>query len=528
MNAGAGFYLLFNRKLFNHSMRLIVTLFTFIISTHIYAQTQDLIALAEGEFLGMNALFDEKENLFGYISIYDHGKSGAKTKKFEYVVLDKNLNPTANNTFDGDITAGNYTGFINFNGKIILRPSRLDISLIKQDELFTPSSMIIDLKENVITKKVFYDFDHGIFKEVLQHNSWKENRKEHKEEKKQQGFNYTSFVLEIKEGGFLVLEYDDYGAYAKNNRIMRYDENKQKLWQYDYNSNGSKTETQVLNLLDKDENYFYALLREKTKKSDKFYLLVVDMKNGKELHRKEIVDPKKALPHIMSFQTYSYGTLDNDKTFDDKIVLLGRIGYGFNYYSGFSRLVIDKKTFDAEVKTISYKDDFKSHVPRISEYGYVEKGFFLDPRDIFILKDGSTGILFEKFKAAGEYNAQKTTDMVYVYMDKDFKVTGAKILEKEKSKWQNADYLFSQPLNSGNDLVFFYRDFQKNDETKDRNWNLFINTLIDGKFNQEMIPISSKDNFLIFPYIAKEGYILLQEFNKKAKYNQIRLERLNY
>jgi hypothetical protein len=96
------------------------------------------------------------------------------------------------------------------------------------------------------------------------------------------------------------------------------------------------------------------------------------------------------------------------------------------------------------------------------------------------------------------------------------------------SRWSNADYLFAQYLNDDNDLVFFYRDFQKDDETKQRNWNLFINTFIGGVFKQEMIPISSKKNFIIFPYVAKEGYILLQEFNKEGKYNQIRLEKLNY
>ena len=78
-------------------------------------------------------------------------------------------------------------------------------------------------------------------------------------------------------------------------------------------------------------------------------------------------------------------------------------------------------------------------------------------------------------------------------------------------------------------MVFFYKDYLKDDETKDKNWNLYINTIINGKFSQEQVQISSKeDKYFIYPYIAKEGYILLNEFNKKDKYNQIRLEKLNY
>ena len=37
---------------------------------------------------------------YGYVAIYGYGKSGDKTKKFEYVILDKNLNPVANKEFE--------------------------------------------------------------------------------------------------------------------------------------------------------------------------------------------------------------------------------------------------------------------------------------------------------------------------------------------------------------------------------------------------------------------------------------------
>ena len=79
-----------------------------LIQTLAFSQTQDLSTLASGNHVGMNALFDDKDNLYGYVSIYSYGKSGDKTKKFEYVILDKNLNPVANKEFEGDITAASY------------------------------------------------------------------------------------------------------------------------------------------------------------------------------------------------------------------------------------------------------------------------------------------------------------------------------------------------------------------------------------------------------------------------------------
>lgn len=513
-------------------MKYLLTLFASLFITHSFAQSRDLFSLAQGDFLGMNALFDEKSDIFGYISLYSYGKSGEKTKKFEYVVMDKNLNPFANNTFDGDITAADYSGYISFNGKIVLRPTRIDATLLPKEKLYTPSAMEIDLKTNTIRRKVFYEFDHGTFKEMLQHDTWTQNRKEVKEEKRKNGFIYDASVSEIKEGGYLVRDYDYYQQeeYYKNCRVMRYDTAKKQMWSYEYGKNNTEKDWENLTLLDKNEQYIFALLRHFTQSVDssRFYLVVLDMKTGKELHKKLINAPSKVLIWINSFYTYGYGTLYNSKIFDDKIVMLGRTGKPLDRFTGFCRLLIDKKTFEVDYKTITYDDDFSPYIPDINKHGRVESNYILDPRDIFFMKDGSISILFEKYKPSDGYSRQKTTDMVYAYTDKDFKVQGARLLEKQKSHWQNSDYLFSQYLNDGKDVVFFYRDLQKDAVTREKNWNLFINTLIDGKFNQQVIPISSPKNYIIFPYVAKQGYIMLQEYNKEARYNQVRLERLNY
>jgi hypothetical protein len=110
--------------------------------------------------------------------------------------------------------------------------------------------------------------------------------------------------------------------------------------------------------------------------------------------------------------------------------------------------------------------------------------------------------------------------------DKDFNLISANTIEKDLSKFSASDFLFSQYLNDEKDAVFFYKDYQKDSETKEKNWVLGIVSIVDGKLNHEKIPMSSDDNY-IYPYIAKEGYILLREFNKNAEFDEIRLERLN-
>ncbi|MEI7487666.1 MAG: hypothetical protein WCJ72_09700 [Chryseobacterium sp.] len=488
-----------------------------------FSQTQDLAALASGEHVGMNALFDEQDNLYGYVSLYSYGKSGDKSKKFEYVVLDKNLNPVANKEFEGDITAGSYMGYVDFRKKVILRPSSIDYSKVKTSELFSPRSMEINLSNNTIQQKTYYDYDNGTFKIINQPKNWKEARKENKEEKKAKGYNYYSTVFEIKEGGFLAIELNDYGKCVNNNSLIKFDENKNEVWRYKYNTNGDKKNTEELALVEKDDKYIYFIKQKKTNDVKEFVLLVLDMKTGKEVTTKPISGlSDDTIDNITSFSSTTRN-LDNDKTFDDKIVIVGR-NYENKQGVGFARLIIDKNTFDVSTKKINYTPDLSSYIPKINEFGYVERSFHLQPRDIFFLKDGSVGILLEKYKIDFNYGVPKTTDLVYIFTDKDFKVKGTKIFAKEKSL-STSDYLFSQYINDGNDVVFFYRDLQKDKETKEKNWKLFINTLINGTFKQEIVPISEKDSYAVIPYVGKEGYILLREINEKEKFNKIRLER---
>lgn len=491
-----------------------------------FSQTQDLAALASGQHVGMNALFDDKDNLYGYISLYSYGKTGPKSQKFEYVILDKNLNPVANNEFEAGLLVSSYMGYIDFKGQIILRPSDFNFSQVFAKDAATPVSMVIDPKTNKISPKVYYDYQNGTFTEVTQPKTWKAERKENRAEKKEKGYNYVSAVGEVKEGGFIAVEYHDYGKYVNHNSIIRFDDNKKEVWRYSYNTNGTKKVFSDFSILEKDEKNIYGILRKVNDDEKTFSLLVLDMKTGKEITNKPLTGlSPETLQSIESM--YSAGSrLDNDKNFDDKLVLLGR-----NYEKGdkgFARFLLDKNNYNVDLRTLNYKPDLSNYIPKLSADGGVENGYYLQVKDVYFMSDGSVGILSEKFKPAGQYNAPKTTDMVYISTDKDFKTKEVQIFEKEKSKWVNNDYLFSQYLNGGKDVVFFFRDYQKDEVTKQKKWNLFINTVIDGKFKQEVIPISEKDNFAVRPYVAKEGYILLHEFNAKEKYNMVRLEKLNY
>ncbi|WP_449399863.1 hypothetical protein [Chryseobacterium wanjuense] len=169
-------------------MKKITLLMFGLLQTFAYSQTQDLASLASGTNVGMNALFDTKDNLYGYVSIYSYGKTDKKTQKFEYVILDKNLNPVANKEFEARPLVSNYFGYVDFKGQIILRPSDFHYMQAFAKDAAMPVSMVIDPKTNTVVPKVYYDYlEDGTFKEISQPKSWRDERKETRAEKKRKG-----------------------------------------------------------------------------------------------------------------------------------------------------------------------------------------------------------------------------------------------------------------------------------------------------------------------------------------------------
>jgi hypothetical protein len=515
-------------------MKKIFAVLFLLLNLYSQAQIQDLAEMASGDLVNFQALYDHNEKFYGYFSLYNQGDINENSRKFEFIILDKNLNKVSSNTFEGEKKNLTYTAFFDINGDVILAPylDSSQLSIWGIGKFVFPEYKKIDLKTSKVVTYYGKCYENNAFVNCEPNKSWRESKKDIKAERKTKGYIDESYVSVLKKGKLLVRQYKDYDKYIKDNVIMYFDENEKMVWKYEYNNLADKKNSEIITKIDIDDKAFYGIKKITQNKKNTYKLIVLDINTGKVLAENPIDSLYDLTLDVLVF----YGLVNNSnpfviptdvKIFEDKIVL-----FNFNYEkgeNGYARLIIDKNNYTTTGKTINYKEDLQSFIPKINNYGYVESGYKLNKKDVFILKDGSIGILTEKFKPAGQYSRMKTTDMVYIVTDKDFKVKEVKTLEKEKSKGQYTDYLFSQYLKDNQDVVFFYKDFQKDDESKDKNWILFINTLQNGVFNQEQVTISSKnDKFMIYPYVAKEGYILLREYNEKDKYNQIRLEKLNY
>lgn len=514
-------------------MKKIICLLVLACSSVSFSQISDLASLSTGSYVAFSPLFNKEEQLFGYLALFNKGKESETTNKFEYVYLDKNLNKVANKDFSAENSVAYYSSSINSKGQIELIPKLSYINSTSQlKKTIIPKRKVINIKENSITKKEEVCYEDKKFVDCGDNKTVGEYTKETKKERKENGYNYYSDVTILNDGTNLVYEYKYEKENDFDNAFIKFDKENKEVWRYEFNKDMKKKEKQYINVLYFDDDYVYLTEFTDLKKNDLYKLLKIDLKTGEKIVNKEITGYSKSSIESLRRMVSSDYYITNKKEFDDKLILIGKSVFDkYNAYvtTGFFRLIIDKKTNEVTFTDLPFLSA-KPFLKEIKETGNVENGYNLSIRDLHILKDGSVGLLFEKCKAGASFAngyVPKTTDLVYFSTNKDFKLTEVKIFEKEKTKGSySSDYLFSQYINDGKDVAFFYRDYQK-DEEGDKNWNLFINTIKDGIFSQEKIKISSKENSII-PYIAKEGYILLREYNKKAEYNGIRLEKLNY
>lgn len=495
------------------------------------AQTSDLASLSTGTYAGSSGIFEKNNELFGYIVYYDYGLIDKSNKKMEYVILDKNLNKVANKVFEAEKFVGSYSCTkIDYKREIELRP-RLDnlagnFTDFKTQKL--PQMRKINLEKNEISVLESICYEDKTFSVCETNKTFKELQKEQKADRKKD-IRYKSDVVIMEDGTYLVYEFYIDNDKVSDNAYIKFDKDNKEIWRYEYNKDLGKKQFETTNVLNFDQENIYMVqtFREKTKITSLKFLRL-DIKTGKIVAEIPIENFNAFdLNNILSLRDSEGYSVGNKKIFEDKLVFLGRcFEEGKTGSIGFYRFIFDKNTNQGKFDILKYTDaEGKMY---IQEDGSVGDNFYLSIRDVFILADGTVDIIFEKYKFNAYGGRSVATDLVLFKTEGDFLLKEVKIFPKSKSVNQTSDYLFSQYLNNNKDLVFFYRDYEKDENTSKKNWNLYINTIKEGTFNQEKIVISSKKDFFIVPSLAKEGYVLLREYNKDFKYNQIRLERLNY
>ncbi len=492
-------------------MRKFLTIFFLVLSLfRVQAQMQDLTKLAEGELKYSDIIHDNENNLWGYFLLYESDKE-KDSIQMEYIVLDKNLNKTYNGTYK---TKKNSTFYpVKYNNCVFMGDQFvLDISVLSSDGyLMYNSNRTLPLVENKKSEEFIYE--EGDFKEVHENFT-----KYFLSKARFDSLQNSLIVTPIYRGeykGYIVTQYNQNLKKIREKEIKLYDEQKNLKWIYRFNpntSNKTKENYSTYKILNLHENGILAMETDYVKRK----------KPATRIIRQNINTGDKIFDYLLENDNSKYFHNITTRIYNDTIYIAGQ------YYNpkktgiyvdmlGFFRIVLNNRGEEISKKYVPW-NEIQTLEYSMSPEGKVNKSKWLMCQSSLIMSDGSVSFVNNEIKNFYYENA------LVINFDKDFNRKNIAKIEKTRNSTSNG-FLYTQYQNNYKSALICYHDKIKGGgEVKS---NLLITTVSEYGVNTERIPILEKKEFTIIPIPAKEGYIMLHEYNKKEKYNQIRLERIN-
>ncbi|MGM5632077.1 hypothetical protein O2K51_14355 [Apibacter raozihei] len=483
----------------------------FILVTHfIQSQTQDLSKMANGYLDSNFIIYDSNEQVYGYIYFYNQGSVDKDHIQFEYVLLDKNLNKLSNNIFTTKKYLNRFVRYI--TNCTLVNNDELLINLKHHDTFFISFALFsfrkISISKNIVSPEYYY-IDEQI--KVIP-----DNLEEYKKSLNPVSKAGVS-LAKASTNGYYILEhnYNNFHFY-KTKFIKFYNTDNQLVWNYTYNPIATR------------QNYITASIIHNT--SDNLYIVESNSEGLTKLDCKIVtLDQKtgdKKYEYLLEKDVRQFNHTKNLKELNNQLIIFGNYSnykkgtyFDLEKNLGFYKIVLDSTGKEISKKYVVW-EDFNNKI-KITANGRFKKNLRIRTLKFFVFNDGRICILTELVNK----KQNQISDFVLFFMDKDFNLIKTEIIQKGISYYNDSDgYMFSQYTKNGKEAVFFYTRFSSNE----RKWILGVNTISDNELKKETIPIySEEDKYIIYPMKAKEGYIILREYNENDKYNQIRLEKLN-
>ncbi|SNB27083.1 conserved exported hypothetical protein [Flavobacterium psychrophilum] len=482
--------------------KLLPLLLLYLTSTISLGQSYKIMQSASGVIEQFNAIYDNEENLFGYVELLKMEQESKETMVFKYIVLDKNMNTVCSGNLKENIVKRrcqkiNYDISYN-NGHIMFS----FFERLGKSDRVRCSYQILKIDTNTIVANAFFD------EFVKTQTSIKKLIK-----------NYKSYqITGLGKEGFLIRS-ENYNPWHTP-KLYYYAINfkGEKIWEQAYKTPEKKRFYYRYKLIDNDNKYVVLLAakyRRKNKKSDN--LLILDAKTGTQIAFTNLYNKKYSL------------TYENIKIKDDKIYIVGRF-----FKKEAHDLLIDNESLGLYQRIVNLKDgsiisdkflDYdKFNGLDITKKGKVRGDGYLNFTKIEMNPDGSYFLLGETY---GSYTLGFYYYGLYSFnINKDFNME--KIYTFDTKRSIGTKYVFSQTLLNKSGKVYFF--FDKNEE-KEPELNILNFNYANKESVVEKIKITNKDSEIkIIP--AKPGYVGIVEIFKDPKEGEkaleLRLEKLNY
>ncbi|MBK6574017.1 MAG: hypothetical protein IPG21_16390 [Saprospiraceae bacterium] len=490
--------------------------------------------LVQGERIFSSVLYNSKEEVVGYVYVYSHENPDPITRELEYVMLDQNLNLAFRKVI-------NYPK-LKYYTPSIRRIFLVGDSLFVQQEYCTQfcftSIQYLALKGSAENPE-YVQTKNGL--EVLKYNKKYSNDYFNS----YKNFNYTFFTNE--NANYLVDGFirNKFNTSYEPLRIHKTDNS--LLWKHDFNKSDIKGTIVGCEVQLATSRFIYVLT------------LTRKVSNSR---------PRKLLNrNILCFDAltgdirYNYPLVDIESQYlrtmklfekDGKLLILGNYSEeplasseseikDLGYYS----IAVDesgkelRKTFNNWASLCQNQ--------HFNKFGVDKAKYQIGEQDIFLLKDGSTLIFTKKVKPersglmlpipflsevleASTNRTARSKDYILFHLDSQFTLIKEFTINKEVTKGESIDLMYTQYLHDKDGIVLFYKrqdDNKVKDEVNISNWKLCIGKFINGSFEEEKVPLSSKESHRLFAIPAKFGYMLLTEVDINDNLLEVRLEKLN-
>lgn len=367
-----------------------------------------------------------------------------------------------------------------------------------------------------------------------------------------------SYLIPVNNKGFLY-----YGAQVDsyNFEIDFYNNTMKKVWSYGAAKNSRKIES--AGDIFQDDQFIGSMIATKPGMMSNdlaFELLIQDVQTGKALFRISTVTAKYSLSiGDVYFDKEKQNFVVFGEYFDKKDKEMKSQSLGFMY------LMIDMQGKIVGEKINSWAKEISAVTPMNEKGKFEGLNANILFHEIIRTSDGQIFVVGEQYKkvASGAgiasqilfgSNANIATSQINVYnmvifeFNPDFSIKRAHLFEKDKNIVTlpaGATYLSSKLLSyyaksiGGFDFVFSqvssdkktfsvsYINYDRERGAKAKN---ILGTIVytpEKKFVVDKMPLDRKfTNFYV--YKAKEGYVMISEYNKKAKTLESRLEKINF
>ncbi|MEZ4909738.1 MAG: hypothetical protein R2774_02635 [Saprospiraceae bacterium] len=513
-------------------LKIHLLLFGILLFSFIQGQISDLEGLSSGELRTFIDLKDNEKNFYGYLVIYAIDNNTDHETKFEYFVFDKNLKHIVSNHIITSNEVETFEGFLNVKNELILNP----VSKANVKKQFTSANDQNAWKIDLATNTTMPYHKLCFVNDTIVECNYVGTSKELKKEKKRLGFNLKSNVISLKEGGYLVIQFDDYGHYFNNYTWIKFDDNKKELWRTTLNEVSNKKNSYVVLPVDVDSTKIYSFqiyTHHRTGDPKSLAIITLDLESG-GIIKKIDLDSKKSIQsteildmsHLSLIKHIKNGifSIKPFQTFDDKLVFIGDIIEKMNSPKGYFRMIFNKKTHSIKFDDLYTDKDIKRYIIENKINGYNDN-YRLALLKSHFLKDGSMVLVFRKIKNSGS-TVYLSEDLIFVFTDKNYNILHIQTLPEEVKGYNIYDNLYTKNINDDTDFYYAYTYPVQTDNGK-YNHTVFVNMWINGKYKMDKFSFSSNYNTLLF-LPAKEEYLMLREFDSVKNLNLIRLEKLNF